>query len=76
MFAKVRECSAVSRQTEQNFDGERFNLTKVNELDVRKQNQFKISNRILASENLNDSEDINRAQENIQENIKPQLKRV
>ena len=76
VFAKVRECSAVSKQTAQHVDGERFNLTKLNELDVRKENQFEISNRFLASENLNDSEDINRAWENIQENIKPQLKRV
>jgi len=28
MVAKVRECLAVSKQTAQNFDGERFNLTK------------------------------------------------
>jgi len=67
---KVRERLAVSKQTAQNFDGERFNLTKLNELDVRKQNQIEISNRFVALENLNDSEDINRVWENIQDNIK------
>ena len=39
------------------------------ELEVRKQYQVKISNRFAAVENLNDSEDINKAWENIQENI-------
>jgi hypothetical protein len=39
---------------------ERFNLRKLNELDVRKQNKIKISNRFEDSENLSDSEDINR----------------
>jgi hypothetical protein len=64
----------VSKQTAQNFDGKRFNLTKLNELDVRKQNQIEISNRFVALENLNDSEDINRVWENIQENIKTSAK--
>jgi len=38
---------------------ERFNLRKVNELEVRKQYQIKISNRSAALENLNDSKNIN-----------------
>ena len=37
---------------------------------VRKQYQIKISNRLAALENLSDSEGINRAWENIKENIK------
>jgi hypothetical protein len=37
---------------------------------VRKQFQIEISNRFEALENLNDSEDINRAWENIRKNIK------
>jgi hypothetical protein len=40
------------------------------ELEVRKQYQLKISNRYAALENLNVSEDINRAWENIKDNIK------
>jgi hypothetical protein len=49
---------------------ERFNLKKLSELEVRKQYQLKISNRFAALENLNVSEDINVAWENIKENIK------
>jgi hypothetical protein len=47
---------------------DRFNLRKLNELEVRKQCQIEITNRFAALENLNDSEDINRAGENIKEN--------
>jgi len=49
---------------------ERFNLKKLSELEVRKQCQIKISNRFAALENLSDSKDVNRAWENIKENIK------
>ena len=48
---------------------ERFNLRKLNELEVRKQYQIAITNRCAALENLSDSEDINRALENIKENF-------
>ena len=67
---------AVSKQTAQKFDGERFNLRKLNELEVRKQYQIEITNRFTALGNLNDNEDINRAWENITEISKPQLKGV
>jgi len=40
---------------------ERFNLRKLNDLDVRKKYQIENSNRFAALENLNDSEDMNRA---------------
>ena len=43
------------------FDGEKYNLRKVNELEVRKQYQIEISNRFAALETLSDDEDINRA---------------
>jgi hypothetical protein len=49
---------------------ERFNLKKLSELQVRKQYQLQTSNRFAALENLNVSEDINRAWENNKENIK------
>ena len=42
MVAKVRERLAVSKQAAQRFDVERFNLTKLSELEVRKQYQIKI----------------------------------
>jgi len=49
---------------------ERLNLRKLNDLEAMKQYQVKISNRFAALEVLSDSEDINRAWENIKENIK------
>ena len=55
---------AVSKQAAQRLDGERFNLRKLNELEVRKQYQIEITNRFAALENLSDDEDVNRAWEN------------
>jgi len=37
VVAKVRESLAVSKQAAQKFDVKRFNLRKLNELEVRKQ---------------------------------------
>ena len=56
LTAKARELAAA-----QKFDGERFNLRKLNALEVRKQYQIDISNRFSALENLSDSKDINKA---------------
>jgi hypothetical protein len=67
---KVRERLAASKEAAQKFDAERFNLKKLSESEVRKQCQLKISNRFAALENLNVSNDINRAWEYIKENIK------
>ena len=36
VVTKVREKLAVNKQAPQNFDTERFNFWKLNELDVRK----------------------------------------
>jgi hypothetical protein len=49
---------------------ERLNLRNLNELKIRKQYQNKVSKRVASLEKLNDSQDINRAWENIRENIK------
>ena len=49
---------------------ERFSLKKLSELEVRKRYQIKISNTFAALGNLNDSKAVNRAWENIRENIK------
>jgi len=40
--AKVRERLAVSKQAAQKLDGERFNLRKLHELEVRKQYQTEV----------------------------------
>jgi hypothetical protein len=74
VVAKVRETLAVSKQAAQNFNGERFNGRKLSELEVRKHYQIKISNRFAAIKNLNDSEEIYRAWDNINENIKTSAK--
>jgi len=72
---KVRERLEVSKAA-QKLDGERINLRKLNELHVRKQYQIEISNSFSALHNLSDGENINRALENIKDNIKTSAKRV
>jgi hypothetical protein len=52
------------------MDTERFNVKKLNEGDVKEQYQVVIRNQFAALENLEDSGDINRAWDNIRENIK------
>ena len=47
VVAKVRERLAVSEQAAQTFDGERFNLRTLNELEVRKHYQIEITNRFV-----------------------------
>jgi hypothetical protein len=76
VVAKVRERLAVSKQAAQKSDGERYNLRNLNELEVKDKYQIEITNRFAALEDLDGDEDINRAWENIKENINPQLKRT
>jgi hypothetical protein len=49
---------------------ERFGIRKINKMEFRKQHQIQISDRFATMEKLSDSEDINRAWEDIKENIK------
>jgi len=74
VVAKVRERLAVSKQAAQKFEVERLKLRKLNEVEVRKQYQIKVSDRFTALENLDGNEDINWAWENIQEDIKTSAK--
>jgi hypothetical protein len=74
VIAKVREILALSKQEAQKLDVVTFNLMKLSELEVRKQYQIKISNRLPALEILSGSKDINRAWENIEDNIKTSTK--
>jgi hypothetical protein len=60
MIANVRVRLAVSKQAAQKFDVERFILWRPREQEIRNKHQIKISNRLPALENLNDSKDINR----------------
>ena len=52
VVAKVRERLAVRKQAAQKSDGVRFNLRKLNDLEVRKQYQIEITNRFAALENM------------------------
>ena len=49
--AKFRERLEVNKQTTQKFDVDRFNFRKLNDLEVRKQYQIEISDRLAALEN-------------------------
>ena len=44
----MRERLAVCKQAPQKFVGERFNLRKLNELEVKKKYQIEITNRFAA----------------------------
>ena len=48
MIVKVRERLAVGKQAAQKFDRQRFNLSKLNEPEVREQYQIEIRNRFAA----------------------------
>jgi len=75
VVAEVRERLAGSKQAAQRFDGTRFNLRKLNELEVRKEYQIEITNRSAALENLSDDEDIGLGR-TLKRTSKPQLKRI
>jgi hypothetical protein len=45
VVTKVRKKLTASKQAAQKFDGERFNSRNLNELEVRKQYQIKVSNK-------------------------------
>ena len=70
VVAKERESLAVRKQAAQKSDGGRFNLMKLNDLEVRKQYQIEITNRFAALEDVSEDEDISRGWESIKENIK------
>ena len=71
VVAKLRERLAVSKQAAQKFDGEKFKLGKLNEPEKY---QIEITNRFAVLEDLNIDDDVNRAWENIKENIKTSAK--
>jgi hypothetical protein len=70
VVAKVRDRLAVSKRAAHKTDIDRFNLNTLNEGEVKELYQVKIRNKFATLENLEDSGDINRAWENIRENIK------
>ena len=74
VVAKVRGRLALNKQAAQKLNGERFNLRKLKDLEVKKQYQIEITNRFATLGKLSDDGDINRAWENIKENIKTSAK--
>ena len=71
---KFWEILTVRNQAAQKFDAGRFNFRKLNELEVSKQYEIEITNRFETSMNLRGSEAINKAWENLKENIKTSAK--
>jgi hypothetical protein len=69
VVAKVRERLAVSKQTQNRFHMERFNLKKLNEVEGKEQYCVEISNRFAALENIDTDGDVNKAWETIREYI-------
>jgi hypothetical protein len=65
---------SVSKQARQNFDLERFDLKKLDDVAVKEKYQVEISNRFAALESLDETFDINNALESIRENIKTSAK--
>jgi len=74
VVAKVRERLALSKEAALKSDGERFNLRKLNELEVKKKYQIGFTNGYAALENLNVDKDVNRAWKNMKEYIKTSAK--
>jgi len=68
--AKLRERISVSKWARQKFDLERFDLKKLNDVEVKEKYQVEIWNRFAALENLDEGFGINNAWEIIRENIK------
>jgi len=50
VVAKLREKLAVHKQAAQEFEGERFNMGKLKELEVKEKYQIEITNRFAALE--------------------------
>jgi hypothetical protein len=73
VVAKLRERISVSKRARQNFDLERFDLKRLDDIEVKEKYQVEISNKFAASESLDESFD-NNVWESIRENIKTSAK--
>jgi hypothetical protein len=72
--AKLRERISVSKQARQKYDLERFDLRKLDDIEVKGKYQVEISYTYVALENLDKSLSINSAWESIRENMKTSVK--
>jgi len=67
VVAEVREAVSVHKQSAPKFDGERFNMKRLIEGNIREDYQLKITNSFAALENIKvDSMEIRRAWENME----------
>jgi hypothetical protein len=66
----LRERISVHKHVRQKFDLKRFDLKKLDEVDVKEKYKVEISNRFAALESLDMCFDINNAWESIRKNIK------
>jgi hypothetical protein len=73
-MAELRERFSESKRARQKCDLERFDLRKLDDVEVTEEYQVEISNRFAALEILDESFDINNACESIRENIKTSAK--
>jgi hypothetical protein len=74
VVAKLKERISVSKPARQKFDIERFDLKKLDDVEVKEKYQVEISNRFAALEKLDESFDIKNAWKSIRENIKTSAK--
>jgi hypothetical protein len=64
-MAKLRDRISVSKRARQKLDLERYELKKIDDLEVKAKCQMEISNRFESSENLDECVDIYSAWESI-----------
>jgi exonuclease III len=74
VVAKLRERISVSKRARQKCDLERFDLKKLDDIQVKEKYQVEISNIFAVLESLDKSFDINNAWESISEISRPQPK--
>jgi hypothetical protein len=65
---------SVSKRARQKFNLERFDLKKLDDIEIKEKYQLQISNRFADLESLDENFDINNAGESIRENIKTSAK--
>jgi hypothetical protein len=66
--AKLRERISVSKRAKQNSDLERFDLKKLDDVEVKEKDQVEILNRFAALESLDESFDVSLGYQKLKHN--------
>jgi hypothetical protein len=74
--AKLRERISVSERARQKFDLERFDLKKLDDMEVKERHRAEISNRFAALESLDESFDIDNAWRVLEKTSRPQQRKI